>query len=260
MFAKLRLLFCGISMTLLLITAANGQQDDGPGFAVIEIFGCTFNDGNDMGDLMAVTDRWNDWADSNGVTDYTANIMTPYFYSTAFPYDVLWLGVYPGAEAMGEGVARWLADGQAMNEEFGEVVTCAVHGQFIGVPAHIPATPPAQDDGMVNLSAFQDCTLINETSNPEALAAHGRWGDYLAENGSDVFMAALFPIAGEDPAAGYDYKAVANFSSAVAYGNFIGTIVPGGLNTAGQIFGRTTECDTSRVYVSQQVRSAAQDD
>lgn len=242
--------------TLLAIGNANSQESEAPNFVIVEIFGCNYNSGNDMSDLMEVTDRWNDWADETGTTDYTASILTPYLYSTAFPYDVIWLGVYPSPESMGSGQTRWLSDGTELNADFAEVVDCTVHAQYVGIATHLPEDPPDQSDGKVNLTAFQDCSLHSERTVQEALAAHGQWGNYLAENGSDVFMGALIPIAGEDPDADYDYKSIAGFDSAEAYGQFLGTIVPGGLQRAGQLFGRLTDCDTSRIYLSNQVRAA----
>ena len=159
---------------------------------------------------------------------------------------------------MGAGQAIWLRDGQEMNAEFGEVVTCSVHGQFAGTATHIPGNGPQPEDDMVNLIAFSDCSLINESSGIEALAAHRQWGAYLAENGSDNFMGAMFPVAGENPGAEYDYKSIVNFPSAEAWGNHLGTMIPGGLQRAGQIFGRVTQCDTPRVYTTMTVREMAQ--
>lgn len=211
-----------------------------------------------MGDLMSVVERWNEWADESGISDYTANVLTPYLYSQAFPYDVLWLGVYPSEEQMGAGQASWLADGQEMNEEFGEVLSCGTHMLFAGTATHIPQGPPVQNDGMVNLQSFQDCSLVNESNAIEALAAHSAWGDWLADHGSDVFMGALFPVAGEDPSAEYNYKSIANFPSAEAWGEYLGTMIPEGLQPAGQMFGRVSQCDTARVYTSVQVRASAQ--
>ena len=66
-----------------------------------------------------------------------------------------------------------------------------------------------------------------ERTIPEALQALTLWGEYLAENGSDNFMGAMIPIAGEDPEADYDYKAIAGFQSANDYGKSLGTILPG---------------------------------
>jgi hypothetical protein len=242
-------------VALSLAGGAQSQENNEP--VIVELYGCTFNDGNDMSDLMGVTRRWNAWADGKGVTNYTAELLTPYLYSTAFPYDVIWLGVYPNAEAMGAGQAVWLAEGDAMQAAFEEVLTCGVHAQYAGLAAHIPANPPDASDDSVGLTAFQDCSLHAERMIPDALAAHRQWGEFLAEHGSDNFMGTIIPIAGEDPDADYDYKAVTGFSSVEAYGKFLATVIPGGLERAGQLFGRVAECDTSRVYRTVQIRAAA---
>jgi hypothetical protein len=232
------------------------QNGEPPNIVSIEIYGCNYQQGNDMGDLMSVVDDWNEWADERGIANYEASVLTPYLFSPAMSYDVLWLGVYSSEEDMGEIQTDWLANGQEMNAEFGQVVDCDAHMLFAGAPTHIPAGPEVQNDGMVDLLLFQDCSLINESSPIEALAAHGQWGDFMAENGSDVFMGAMFPVAGENPSADYNYKAVANFSSAEAWGEYLSTMIPGGLQRAGQIFGRVTQCDAPRLYTSVLVRAA----
>ena len=243
---------------LVICGTAQAQENNPP--VIVEVFGCSFNDGSDFDDLMAVTERWNVWADEHDVTDYSANLLIPHAFSAALRYDVLWLGVYPDAAAFGAGEAQWLADGQDMNAEFGEVVTCDTHIQFAGVSVHLPAEQPDANDGMVNLTAFQDCTLINQSSAGEALAAHTQWGNYVAENGTEVFMGAIFPVAGEDPAAEYDYKAVTGFSSAVNYGDYLATVIPGGLQRSNQLFGRVTDCDSPRLYQSIEVRASEDED
>ena len=248
----------GLCMTLLLAGSAFTQEDEGPGVVFVEIYGCTYRANNDMGDLLAVTRRWNTWADQRNFTDYSAQILTPYFYSTAFPYDVIWLGVYRNAEALGAGEAAWLAEGGEMNAAFGEVVECSVHAQYAGLPTHLPAQPPPDSDA-VPLVSFQDCSLENERTVPEALQAHREWGDYLAERGSDLFSGVLFPIAGEDPDADYTYKAVTAYPSAVARARALAALGGGGLQRAGQIFGRNVNCDTPRIYTSNSVRDMAED-
>lgn len=242
--------------TLVLNGNVLAQEDEPPNIVSVEIFGCNYNDGNDMGDLMEVVEQFNEWADENGVTDYEAQVLTPFMYSPAFPYDVVWLGVSPGFQEMGAGSAAWLATGQAVNAEFADVMNCSTHGVFAGTAPHVPAQPGDPDDGMVNLLSFQDCSMVNESTGLEAIEAHSEWGDYLAENGSDNFIGMIFPIAGENPAAEYNYKAVMAFDSAEAWGNYLETVIPAGLQTMEETFGRVTECDTARVYTSVRVRES----
>ncbi len=239
---------------LSMLSAARSQEGEAPDTVIVDLYGCTYTGNNDMGDLMGVVDRWNDWMDDNDISDYEASLLTPYLNSPAFPYDVIWLGVYPSARAMGAGETKWLRDGREMDAEYAEVLDCTVHAMYVGIPTHMPQSPPNAADGNVDLIAFQDCALHDGRILPEAFQAHGQWGRFLAENGSDNFMGVMVPFAGENPDADYDYKAITAFSSAEAYGNFIDTIVPGGLQRAGQLFGRLTDCDTSRVYTSVEVR------
>lgn len=255
----MRLILGSLGAIALLSGSAQAQEDDGPNIAFIEIFGCNYNAGNDMGDFLAATESWSEWADQRNVTNYAAQILTPHYYSDAFPYDVIWLGVYPSAEAMGAGDAQWLAEGGEVAAEFGEVVSCSIHAQFVGIPTNIPEDPPAESDE-VALIAFQDCSLENERTVPEALQAHGEWGDFLAERGSDLFMGSLIPIAGENPDADYNYKAVTAYPSAVAYGQALAAIGDGGLQRANQLFGRTVQCDIPRIYTSNTVREIAGDE
>jgi hypothetical protein len=244
--------------SVTLCTTALAQTDEPPNIVSIEMYGCNYQEGNDMSDFMSVVDQWNEWADERGISNYEASVLTPYYFSPAMPYDVLWLGVSSSEEDMGSVQAEWLANGREVNAEFGEVVDCDVHMLFAATATHVPQGPMVQNDGMVDLLSFQDCSLINESNAIEALAAHREWGDHMAENGSDVFMGAMFPVAGENPSADYNYKAVMNFSSAEALGEYLGTMIPAGLQRAGQIFGRVTQCDSQRIYTSLQVRASAQ--
>src|SRR3970040_2129084 len=93
--------------TVVILDAAVAQEEAPTPTPVIEIFGCTYNDGNDMEDLLAVTARWYAWADGNERDDYTSIPFTPYLYSGQLTYDVLWLGAWPNATAMGAGEAVW---------------------------------------------------------------------------------------------------------------------------------------------------------
>lgn len=247
----------GLCVSLLLAGSAFTQEEE-PGVVFVEIFGCAYNANNDMDDLLAVTRRWSTWSDQRNMTDYSAQILTPYYYSTAFPYDVIWLGVYRNAEAMGAGEAVWLAEGGEMGAAFDEVIDCSIHAQYAGLATHLPAQEPPESDAVALLS-FQDCSLENERTVAEALEAHREWGDYLAGRGSDLFAGVLFPIAGEDPDADYVYKAVTAYPSAVAYGQALAALGGGGLQRAGQIFDRNVDCDIQRIYASNTVREMAQD-
>lgn len=241
------------SAALFCATGVNAQEDQ-QDVAIIEIFACNYNAGNDMDDLLAVTSRWNAWADRNSLTDYTAIILTPYLYSEQIDFDVAWLGVYPSGEAMGAGEGVWFASGQDLQADFDEVVSCAAHTQFAGLAQNTPAEPASATGGLLGL---QNCTFHEGHIFPEAQAAIGQWSSYLEENGSDLFMGVLFPLAGESSEASYAFKAATGFDSTQAYGHFLDVYVGGGFQRADEIFDRIIECDNPRLYVTNRVRTAA---
>lgn len=235
---------------------AQNQASAQPPVPMIEIFGCTFIGDNDMDDLLAVTARWNRWADDHAITDYTALIMTPVMFSDALTADVFWLGANPSGAAFGAGLGRWMSEGADMNAEFEEVVDCASHSLFAEVILREPGGPPPE----AGVVSFQDCTIHAGRSIAEAVGAGERWADYVGTNGPDVFMSQLFPVAGISPDADYNFKAVAGFESADAYGEFLSTLTGNGFAgaTAAQgIFGPYVDCDSSRLYAANFVRIAA---
>ena len=236
--------------TVLILDTAVGQEEAPTPTPVIEIFGCTYNDGNDMEDLLAVTARWNAWADRNEIDDYTAILFTPYLYSGQLTYDVLWLGAWPNGTAMGAGEAVWFAEGGDLGDDFDAVVDCSAHAQFAEVVIREPGGPPPEG----GMAAFQDCTVHDGRTVPEAIEAVTEWSSYLAENGSEPFSAILFALAGESPEADYTFKAVEGFESIEAYGQFVDVYTRGGFQRAEDLFGRLLTCDSPRLYRIDPVR------
>ena len=237
--------------------AAQNQGAGQPPAGMVEIYGCNFNDGSGMEDLLAVTARWNRWADDRGVTDYTAAIMTPVLHSDEMTADVLWVGANSSGGEFGAGLGQWLTEGADLNAEFGEVVDCSSHSLFAEVVFREPQGPPPEN----GVASFQDCTINPGRNIGETLAASGRWANYVGENGPDIFMAELFPFAGLTGDADYTYKAVAGFPSADAYGEFLDMMTGNGFagaNAANGIIGPYVSCNSSRLYALNFVRIAGE--
>ena len=60
----------------------------------IEYWGCKFNDGKSMDDLMAWTEKWNKVADTLSDQSYSAWVMTPMFSESMSQYDFIWGGAW----------------------------------------------------------------------------------------------------------------------------------------------------------------------
>jgi hypothetical protein len=241
------------AVTVLGASSAIAQQQQPA--AVVEVFACTFNDGQDMGDLLAASNRFNSWADQNGVADYTAVIMRPFLFSDQVTFDALWLGAWPNGTAMGAGEAKWLATGSQVQAAFDSATDCGTHALYAAVAIRTPAGPPPERGGM---TMFRDCKIREGRTAPEAIEALRQWSDYVAERGHSGFDAVLFPLAGESPDADYSFKSVHGFNSVEEMGRAIDLYTTGGVQRSNEILGRVIDCDSPRVYLSDRVRSAAQ--
>ena len=243
--------------TYLFVSGVSAQ--DGEPTGVVEIFACNFVGDSDMGDLLGVAETFNEWADDNGVTDYGAVLLTPHLYSDQITFDVGWVGISPNAAAEGAGLDQWIASGQDVQADFDEVIECPSHTQYAVVNINTPAESDGEDgeeDNGPGLVAFSDCALHDGRIVPDAIAAHEQWSEYLAEHGSDNFSAFLFGLAGLRDDINFNFKAVRAFPNAQAYGQYLDVITAGGFMRAGELFDRVHDCDSPRVYVTNQIREA----
>ena len=96
----------------------------------MEMFACTYNDGKGPADLDAATKDWNAWADKQGITDYSAWTLVPYYFSEEQEFDVLWFGAADKAKSLGRIQDSWLATGAKEVQGFADVMTCGVHAAY----------------------------------------------------------------------------------------------------------------------------------
>ena len=242
-----------LSAPLVFVDAAMAQEEAQQPTPVIEIFGCNYKGSNDMADLQAVTNRWNQWADRNNMTDYTAFLVTPYLHSDQLTYDVLWLGAWPNGAAMGADEALWFAQGGEVSAAFDAVVDCSAHAQYAEVVVGAPEGPVPE----APIVAFSDCTVHEGRTVDEAITALGQWREYLVANGINEFNAVLFPVAGEEPDADYTFKSIEGYETIQSYGRTLDVITRGGYMRADELFSRLLDCNSPRVYQFDLVRRAA---
>jgi hypothetical protein len=237
----------------LAVPALAEEEVQYPQIWPMEIYGCTFRDGQGMAQLTHVADRWNAWMDKTGQNDYWAYILMPFFHSSDFPFDVLWAGGWPSGAAMGTGLERWLTEGVELAAEFSRVVDCSGHTNFAVMDLTRTAdSPPPPASGPV---AFSDCKVAEGRQFAEAMKAVQDWIAYEREQGitADHFM--LFPAYGESSDAKYTFKWVTTSTWAELgkgydqYGN------GGGWQKGMELFGGLLDCDSSRLYQSNRVRA-----
>lgn len=255
---KLAEILTTAALVTLLGTGGSFAQEGPPTFTPVEIIGCTFDEGNDMGDLTPVIEDFNEWADEAGIDDYSAIIADPFFQNAQFPYDFLWLGFYPDGTAMGNGLHRWVNQSGDLPEQFGDVVDCPLH---MGLAQVNLKAPTGESDGVEDggnfVLEFTNCTVHENRTRPEGASAIREWVDYLTENGSNSSHSLLLPGPGEAADADYSFKWLKSYSSYVSLGrDFEIGLNNGGIGTRNELFERLISCDSSRIYNGSFVRES----
>ena len=246
------------SIGVLLGISGAFAQDGPPTWTPVEIYGCTFGDGNDMDDLTPVIDDWNEWADEAGIDDYTAVLSVPFFHSAEFPYDFLWIGNFADSTALGSVLHQWVNQSGDLPDQFADVVDCPLH---MGLAELSLKAGSGQGDGVEDggrfILEFADCTIHENRTGPEAAGAMREWIDYLTANGSNSSHSLLLPGPGEVSNADYSFKWMKAHSSYVSLGKeFDLNINNGGNGRRAELFGRLLTCDSPRMYNSSFVRES----
>ena len=246
----------------LLLSAGIGIADEHEGEAgeanvatPVEMFACRYNEGKGPADLDAATKNWNAWADKNGVDDYSAWTLVPYYSGPDQDFDVLWLGGSDNAKTMGRVQDTWLATGSKEAEGFAEVVSCDVHAAYAVLRMK---KPPKRDNPSNIVISFSDCNTAEGITFDDLYVPLIEWGNYKGENGSTAGMWVFFPSyggGGEE----FDFKWVTAHQNLEDMGADWDQFSESGWKKAGELFAGKLECDSSRSYLATNRRMAADD-
>ena len=240
---------------LLITNLALAQvSEDGMGKVLpVEIFACTYNDGQDDGDLEKVIGRWSIFMDENGIDDYAAWTLIPYHYTPEQDFDLLWVGAYTDGNAMGTGTHIWLTKGGDISEQFDEVLDCGAHVMLSSAMYKAPASAETPASGIFTM---MDCELNEGSRYSDIKAAEMKWADYLTSSGSTAGYWHWFPSFGGGDAE-FDYKVVFGYTDYIELGkDFERFANGGGRKTSRELFADIDECDDPRVYIATSVRAA----
>ena len=247
----------------LVLLAGTGFADDHEGAAddanvatPVEMFACTYNEGKGPADLDAATRKWNAWADKNGVDDYSAWTLVPYYSGPDQDFDVIWLGGSDDAKTLGRVQDTWLATGSKEAEGFADVVSCNVHAAYavLGIKS-----PPERDDPSNIVISFSDCNTAEGTTFDDLYMPLVEWGKYKGDNGSTAGMWVFFPSfggGGEE----FDFKWVTAHQNLEDMGADWDQFSKSGWEKANELFRGKLDCDSSRTYLATNRRRAAEND
>ncbi len=257
----------GQSMNRFLLTLLTGgfvlagglstavAQDDDDGAAAVEVYTCSYADGKDAADLDKVIAKWNKWADDQGITDYSAWTMTPFYSSPEQDFDVIWLGVTQTGKGMGVVQDKWIANGGSLGDEFDSVTPCDSHSLMAAVEFK---EPPEREDPSSIILDFTDCTIGDgKHFSTDVAPALKAWGEFRAGHGSTAGMWAFFPVhggGGEE----FDFKFVVSHGNYSEQGADFDNYDPA---KAREIFPYgMLDCDSSRSYIATNRRMPESDD
>ena len=230
-------------------------QDDDDSAAAVEIYTCSYADGKGPADLDKVTAKWNKWADDQGMTDYSAWTLTPFYAGPDQDFDYLWMGVTATGEGMGSAQDRWIAKGGTLADEFESISPCDSHSMFAAVQFK---APPKREDPSSVIIDFSDCTIgEGKHFSTDVAPALKAWGEFRAGHGSTAGIWAFFPVyggGGEE----FDFKYVVSHGNYSEQGADFDNYDPA---KAREIFpDGLLDCDSSRSYIATNRRMAESDD
>jgi hypothetical protein len=238
-------------LVLLAGSSVALAQDDGMRVIPVELFTCTYNDGKGSGDLDKVIDKWNAWADKQGLDDYAAWTLTPYYFGPDQEFDMIWLGAGKDGVALGKAQDAYNAENAGLHGAFNEVLSCNAHSNFASL--NFKAAPKSATPGDSVLT-FSDCSYKKGATFSALSAAMGEWSQHLGDTGSETAIFHWYPAyggGGEE----YSFKWLEAHKNLTAlgadydsYGN------GGGFVTNGRLFNHLIDCDSTRAYLAKNRR------
>lgn len=245
----------GIPAGIILAAAGLGSasaQNQEPPVLPVQVFACNYVAGNDVDDLNAVNDDYNEWADSNGLDSVTSLVLTPNFRSAELEYDVFGMDIWQSGAAMGSGMTQLMAPGSPI-PDYDDVVSCPEHQLFalVGIKP-----PPGPSEHAVFEVA--DCTVKDNRTANDGIAAVTAVTELWADWDVGDAHAVLFPAAGETSDADYTFKWLTRYPSWEAYGAVFDHYAAGAVAQTAQILGNVLQCDSSRLYDVASIREMAE--
>jgi hypothetical protein len=226
-------------------------QDDGMLVIPVELFACSYNEQKGPDDLDKVIDNWNAWADRQGIDDYAAWTLTPYYFGQEQEFDVIWVGAGKDAVALGKAQDSYLSKNEGLEDQFNEVISCDAHTNMASLNYKAPpkgATPAN------SIMTFSDCKYKEGATFAALSAAMGDWSQHLSDAGSKAGIWHWYPMyggGGEE----FSFKWIEAFKNFAELGvDYESFGNGGGYATSGRLFGHLLSCDSSRAYLAQSRR------
>ena len=234
-----------------------GGEEEANVASPMEMYACSYKDGKGPADLDAATKDFNAWADKQGITDYSAWTLVPYYFSDEQDFDVLWFGAADKAAALGRVQDNWIATGTKEAEGFARVMDCGTHAAYAVLTMK---KPPARDGDSGDLVvSFSDCNTADGVTFDDLYMPILEWGKYKEEHGSKAGHWVFFPSFGGGKET-FDFKWVTAYENLADLGADWDQMNESGWQKANELFRGKLNCDSSRTYMATSRRQAANTD
>lgn len=236
--------------TALVLAVGMGiawAEEEGGKVVPVELYACKYNDTMGPADLEKVIGKWTSWADEQGMENYAAWTLTPWYFGPDQEFDVIWLGAARDAVALGTAQDMYLQKGGEVAMGFNEVLTCDAHVNFASLNhKRLPegATPAN------SVLTFSDCSY-KEGAPPDAMEeAMKKWVEHLDAQGSKAGIFHWYPAYGGGGEK-FDFKWLEAHENLADLGKDYDSFgTGGGYKVYGELFGELIECDASRAYLA----------
>lgn len=236
-----------LSALVAMFTSSIGFAQGSPPWVIVpvDIWTCSFNDRQDMGDLDSWADRFNAWSDEQEDDTYAAWTLTSSYFGPDQDWDFIWLGVWKDGNAMGQGWDLWYSTNGNLMAEFLEISTCAAHGNFASAAYRLPEGLDNSAGGVLSVS---DCHYRDGVPPAAVDAATRQWVDVLDGAGSQVAMYHWYPAYGGGGET-FDFKWVQAYQNYADMGADYERMGNGGLfRQRNALLDNLVDCDSARVY------------
>lgn len=249
-----KILICLIStLTMLAGSAIASDHEAGMKVVPVELYACTYNEGKGAADLDKVIAMWSTWADKQGMDDYAAWTLTPYYYGPEQEFDVIWLGAGKDAVALGAAQDAFLTEGGEVAKGFNDVLNCNVHANFASF--NHKAAPKGATPGNSVLT-FSDCSYKEGATFSALTEAMGKWAGHLDSEESETTIFHWYPAYGGGKEV-FDFKWIQSHESLAALGkDYDNYGTGGGWKTNRELLSDLIDCDSRRAYMAKNRRHA----
>jgi len=144
-------------------------------------------------------------------------------------------------------------------EMFNEVITCDSHSAWVSMNVDPPENDGNDEGDDTFVLSFSDCSIKDDHTFEDYLAATEQWNEYAAEHGFKQAGWVWFPVAGESDD-DYDFKFAGGEDDYRTMGANWQLYMDGHWQKSNEIFDDIVKCDVSRIYNATMIRRWADED